>query len=189
MGILSVSVYIQMIDIQIVAIYNLKSPRHENHPPLAEGTMRLRASFSMLILTVAAGFFALGKPVAAQKKSKEPIKVYVFANSGGFADDRSDSARDIRRALYVRNRILMVGPDESPDITIEVLNRAKTDSGGYSAATLSVRMIAGSYTTDIEESDSGPTLGIWSSVAIDVAEKVTKWINANHDRLVAMRSR
>jgi hypothetical protein len=139
---------------------------------------------SILGLAIAATL-SVASPAIAQKGPAEPINVFVFAatGGGGFKDPLTDSARDIERMLYDKNKIIVVSRPEQADIKIEVLERR---GESLQATLVFVRMTAGTYSLDMSGQDDG-NLPSWGGAAEDVASKIRKWIKRNHDRLIAQR--
>ena len=123
-------------------------------------------------------------PAFAQKKSQEPIKVFVLAatSGGGFRDPLTDSAIDIERALYKKNQIVGV-PSQDADVKIEVLERRGEP---LTMTMVFVRLTAGDYSLDISGQDSTDFVS-WKGTAKDVAFTIERWIKANHDRLIVQR--
>jgi hypothetical protein len=150
--------------------------------------------------------------IAAQKKSEEPIKVYVFTatNPGGFVDpdqkQRTDSVEDLKRALGKKDLVQVVDQKDSPDVTLEVLGRGDEETGtsstttsrGYygiwgsttskdTVAAVHVRLKAGNYSTLIEGRNDGRITNVWWTAANNAAKQIQRWIKENHDRLIALR--
>jgi hypothetical protein len=152
---------------------------------------------------------------SAQKKSAEPVKVFVFtaANEGGFVDadqkQRRDSVGDLKKALdRKKDLIQIVTEKEAADVTLEVLGRGYIGTGnstttttkGYygvwnsttsedSVPTVHVGLKAGDYVTIIHGGgpDNQIQLAPWRGAAVDAAFKIEKWVKDNHDRLIAQR--
>jgi hypothetical protein len=171
-----------------------------------EGEMKINRA---LILGLAIAVMAsAASPVYAQKKSADPIKVFIFTapNEGGFADpdqkQRTDSVEDLKKALDKKDVIQIVAQKEGADVTLEVLGRggeetgsATTSRGPYgtwntskdTVATVRVGLTAGTYATLVEGHNDGRITNVWRTAANNAAKKIENWIKDNHDRLIAQR--
>ena len=127
----------------------------------------------LLLLGLAvAAMVSVASPAFAEKKTAEPIKVFIFtaANEGGFVDagqkQRTDSIEDLKKALDKKDMVQIVAQSEGADITLEVLGRggeetgsATTARGSYgtwntskdTVATVRVGLTAGTYSTSSKD--------------------------------------
>lgn len=175
-----VNVYIRVVDIPVVAIYihAIEASPSKTHMEESMKLTRVLVFGFVMAVMVSSAF--------AQKKSAEPIKVFVGARTNGFADGRSDTVRDLKSELYEKNKIVFSSQEEA-DVVIEVLDRSRGDSGTVSATTISLRVSAGGYSADMYGSYAGEAPGPWGLAAWDAAKKIQKWIKDNHDKLIALR--
>jgi hypothetical protein len=138
--------------------------------------------------------------------------------SSGFVDPEApdyppklrDSARDLRRVitqhyapLFCCARVTFVDFVEQADVALEVLGRSVRETGGTEAfvvplgfhaaygasyptwqTVLFVRLTAGNYVKDLV-GGGGRT---WTESAFDAGEQIARWIDANHDQIVAKRA-
>ena len=135
----------------------------------------------VLVVTVSSAF--------AQKKSVNPIKVFVGANTNGFSDERSDSARDLAKDLYKNSMIIPATSVSDADVTVEVTDRQRVDGSSQTTASIYTRLTAGHYSTNIEGVYNGlPFTKVWSLAAGDAARKIENWIRSNYNNLLARRT-
>jgi hypothetical protein len=105
-----------------------------------EGDMSNKNRLLMLGLAVAMAVSMIPS-MAAQKKSIEPVKVFVFTaeNEGGFTDksqkDRADAVEDLKKALDKTDLVQVVPQKQGADITLEVLSRGREDRGTTTTTT------------------------------------------------------
>src|SRR5579871_4113053 len=133
MGSSCANVYRPVVDIRLVA--DISSGTIEAFPSklLMEESMKPSRSlgFGLAIATMLLGITT----VHAQKKSSEPIKVFIFtaANEGGFVDpaqkQRNDSVEDLKKALDKKDLVQIVTQKDDADLTLEVLGRGGEETG------------------------------------------------------------
>lgn len=164
-----------------------------------------------ILMILAVCLFVAGNTTTAQKKSTEPIKVFIFtaANEGGFVDtdqkQRSDSVEDLKKELTREKLVQIVPQRELADIALEVLGRAAaatgttttTTRGAYGVQnstsqnntmlTVQVGLKAGNYSTIIEGVDPS-AFKMWRVAMGDAIRQINKWIKDNREKLIARRS-
>ena len=198
-----VNVYIQNIDIPVVAIYHIGTRSVPFEIAQMEKEMKLNR-----VLGLGLVFSMMASSAWTQKKAAEPVKVFVFtaANAGGFVDpgqkQRSDSVEDLKKALEKKDFIQFVNQKEGADMTLEVLGRGGEETGSVTTsrgpfgtwnssrdtvATVRVGLTAGTYTALVEGYNDGRLTNVWRTAANNAAKKIENWIKDNHDRLIAQR--
>ena len=148
---------------------------------------------------------------SGQKAEMEPrIAAMTAANDTGFVNpnenqgdkQKSDSVGDLKK--HLGNDVQLVDSATAADVVIEVRGRGGESTGDattthdvfgahtradYSAA-VHVQLRAGDYKMDIAGyAPPEARFGVWSYAAGRVANQVKQWIAANHDKLIALRTK
>jgi hypothetical protein len=145
-------------------------------------------------------FLILSSAAVAQMKAKEPQdRIPVFVRSGGdaagFTDPsktRQDSRKDLLRKLKDSKSIVLVESENDALAVLEVLDRdTKRETnvwGRQNKSYLAVRLTAGEYSVEFTgESGSSGALTGYGAAAGKVVKQLEAWVNANHDRLLALK--
>jgi hypothetical protein len=130
----------------------------------------------------------VASPALAQKKDPNPIKIFVTANTGGFSDERSQSAADLEKALFKKSIVIPAKNEADADVTVEVMGRDRIDLGQETKASVYTKLLAGDYSTNIEGSYTAlPYTKLWRFAADDAARKIEIWVKANYFNLIRRR--
>jgi hypothetical protein len=134
-----------------------------------------------------------------QKKSKEPVKLYLFyrINKDNIVDDaqleRRDTTKDIANRLKHDKLIQLVVDEErdKADVTVEVVSRGIEAGTGLSTfAVVHMVLRHGDYATEITGWENmDPTTRSftpWRTAAMRASEAIERWIKNNYDKLVAV---
>jgi hypothetical protein len=146
-----------------------------------------------------------GVTFAAAAEPAKRINVFLFTENeaGGFIDadaqERGDALNAMREQIQkkAKDRVTLVSSRAEADVTVEVLSRTRLDSGQeamrssrwpYVGEVVRAKLTAGDYSTEIVGQNDGRVLHTWRTAARDAAAGVDRWIAANRDRVLSLRS-
>jgi len=141
----------------------------------------------------------------ARAEPKERVNVFLFTENeaGGFIDadaqERGDALNAMREQIQkkAKDRVAVVGTREEADVTVQVLSRTRLDSGQedmrssrwpYVGEVVRAKLSAGDYSTEIVGQNDGRVLHTWRTAARNAADRVDRWITANRERVLSLRS-
>jgi hypothetical protein len=146
---------------------------------------------------VSIGVLALSLLVAAGAMAEDRLPVFVrsAAATGGFTDpskDRQDSMKDLVKKLKDSKLLRPVESEGEALVIVEVLDReTKRETnfwGRQNKSYLTVRLVAGEYSTEFEgESGSKGIFKGYGAAAGKVVDQVEVWAQANREQLSALR--
>jgi hypothetical protein len=158
---------------------------------------------SMMSVMVLVGLPWLG--LASSAIAADQPKVAVFVKAAGSADgftdpdkSRTDSVKNLRDKLKDEKWAQLVDSEDAAVILLEVLNRrtdldqahvvtAMVGGFGQKHSTLTVRLTAGTFTTEL--SGTGGASGVFSGygkAAGKVVDELEKWVKDNSEKLHAI---
>jgi ABC-type thiamine transport system substrate-binding protein len=138
----------------------------------------------------------------AGQAAERQVKIYVYADTDGFVDEKSESAADLA-ATFVRaddpkaakERIVLVDQREQADIVVEIVGRGYVETGtrtrdlfgpsttrAQHANQLRAKLTVGEYSTDVV-GYATEIVKPWRAAASRLHSNIERFVKKNGDQL------
>lgn len=131
-------------------------------------------------LKLAAAIAAMIIGIAGQAAAERQVKIFVFADSGGVVDEKSESAKDLAETFTraddpkaAKEKIVLVDARSEADVVVEITGRGFVDTGRR------VQDFGGSHETRAHQVTAKLTIGTYSTELSGMSvEAVKPWRDA-----------